>query len=85
MGTELQMLLCIGGIYTSYLAYGLLQEGIYKFEDSSGRKCVTAMPCSSQDLYGIMRDERIQPPGYTHSDFTLCTHVERSCVGQYSR
>jgi hypothetical protein len=44
MGTELQMLLCIGGIYTSYLAYGLLQEGIYKFEDSSGRKCVTAMP-----------------------------------------
>ena len=38
LGSELRMLICIGGIYSTYLAYGVLQEGIYKFEDQSGRR-----------------------------------------------
>lgn len=32
-----QLVVCVTGIYVSYLGYGILQEGIYKFKDSNGR------------------------------------------------
>ncbi|KAH9129193.1 hypothetical protein AeMF1_000739 [Aphanomyces euteiches] len=34
----LDLLVCIGGIYTCYLSYGIFQEKIFKYRDSDGNK-----------------------------------------------
>lgn len=36
--SELEMIVCAGGIYVSYLTYGILQEGIYKYQAEDGTK-----------------------------------------------
>jgi hypothetical protein len=38
--TELKLLISVCGIYSTYLLYGVFQEGIYKFADKDGKQCV---------------------------------------------
>eukprot|EP00040_Diaphanoeca_grandis_P005891 m.34972 g.34972 ORF g.34972 m.34972 type:complete len:315 (-) comp17063_c0_seq1:505-1449(-) len=38
MGSPIELVLCAGAIYGSYLTYGILQEGIFKFVDEDGAK-----------------------------------------------
>lgn len=36
--SEVEMIFCATGIYASYLTYGILQEGIYKYQSEEGAK-----------------------------------------------